>query len=207
MNDEQQQDSYLPIPYAFLIETTLDALWLTWETTPWDTPSLATYKAGHQETVDEIKELFRNNSVGFQGYPIEDIFRPSPLDIYCVLCRLKAAGRIRDFMVAGPIPDAPSAPNEDIEPDDDDDGGSGGDDNGTGSSSESQDPVPSITEPKSVNDQVAESIPVGTKIRLPFILEDTGETVYVETDAQAALDEVEAEAALYESILKRMGPL
>ena len=173
--------NYPTLPYSIRLQTQTDTVWMIWDDTAWDTPSPVTYSSDSDQVAEAVKDFFTTHSIGFQGYPIEDINRPAPMDIHAVLTANKS-DLIQDFAVIGFIPEAPTAPDQDIEPEED--------------FEEDADEPP--VKP------VLESIPQNMKIRLPFILEDTGETVFIETDAQEALDESNSEVALYESILKRM---
>ena len=156
---------------------------MIWQDTAWDTPAPVTYNTDYEPAASVVKE-YLTTATGFQGYPIEDVDRPAPMDIHAAL--VGAPDRlILGFDLIGLIPDPPSSPDEDIEPDDEED-------------EEDTSDYPTA-EPV-----VLESIPPGAKVMLPFILEDTGETVLIETDAQEALGEAEAEVALFESIVKRM---
>lgn len=174
--------SYPKLPYSIRIKTLVAIIWMIWEDTAWDTPSPVTYESDFEPAIDELKDFFKQNPVGFQGYLIDDVDLASPIDIADILGKHKG-GVVRDFEVIGWIPEEPvSPPDEDVVDDDD------FDENGD------EPPVAPILE----------FIPQNTKIRLPFILEDTGETVFIETDAQEALDESKREVAILESILSRM---
>ena len=94
---------------------------MIWENTAWDTPAAVSYECDFQPAIDLVREFFETHAIGFQGYPIENIDRPSPMDIYDVLCKHKGGGVVQDFRLMGLIPDEPpSSPEKDIEPDDTD---------------------------------------------------------------------------------------
>lgn len=172
-----ENSTYPALPYSIRLQTKTAIVWMIWQDTPWDTPAPVTYSSDFEPAVATIKE-YLTVATGFQGYPIEDIDRPAPMDIHAALVSPRRDPFITGFDLIGAIPDPPSAPDEDIEPAADD---------------------------EEVHDEpVLESIPPGAKVKLPFILEDTGETVHVETDAREALNESATETALFESIIKRM---
>lgn len=164
------------------VQTRTAIVWMIWQDTAWDTPAPVTYNTDYEPAVATLKE-YLTVATGFQGYPIENIDRPAPMDIHAAL--VGAADRlILGFDLIGLIPDPPSSPDEDIEPDDEED--------------------EEVTNEDPPVEPILESVPPGAKVKLPFILEDTGETVLIETDAQEAITETEQEAALFESIIKRM---
>lgn len=164
------------------VQTRTAIVWMIWQDTAWDTPAPVTYNTDYEPAVSVVKE-YLTTATGFQGYPIEDIDRPAPMDIHAAL--VGAADRlVLGFDLIGLIPDPPSSPDEDIEPDDEED--------------------EEVTNEDPPVEPILESVPPGAKVKLPFILEDTGETVLIETDAQEAITETEEESALFESIIKRM---
>jgi len=170
------------------VQTRTAIVWMIWQDTAWDTPSPVTYNTDYEPAVADIKDYF-TTATGFQGYPIEDIDRPSPMDIHAAL--VGAPDRlILGFDLIGLIPDPPSSPDEDIEPDEDED--------------EFDHIVDSNKMVSESVEPVLESVPPGARVKLPFILEDTGETVLIETDAQDAIEQAASETALYESVIKRM---
>lgn len=163
---------------------------MIWQDTAWDTPAPVTYNTDYEPAASVVKE-YLTTATGFQGYPIEDVDRPAPMDIHAAL--VGAPDRlILGFDLIGLIPDPPSSPDEDIEPDEDEE------------EVEFDHIVDSNKMVVESEKPILESVPPGTKVKLPFILEDTGETVLIETDAQEVLGEAEAEVALFESIVKRM---
>lgn len=172
------------------VQTRTAIVWMIWQDTAWDTPAPVTYNTDYEPAIATLKE-YLTVATGFQGYPIEDVDRPAPMDIHAAL--VGAADRlILGFDLIGLIPDPPSSPDEDIEPDEDEE-----DDE----SDHIVDVNEMVSEPV---EPVLESVPQGARVKLPFILEDTGETVLIETDAQEAIAETAEEAALFESIVKRM---
>lgn len=171
-------NNYPIVPYAIRLQTQLAVIWMIWEYTAWDTPAQVSYECDLPPAVDLAREFFKTHNIGFQGYPVENIDRPSPMDMYDILCK-HTGGFIQDFDVMGLIPDdPPSSPEKDIEPDDEE-----------YDDEETKDVKP-----------VLES----SKIRVPYLLEETGEVVYIETDAHELEKEIEQESSLYESILNRM---
>lgn len=91
---------------------------MIWDDTAWDTPSPVTFSSDSDQAAEAVKDFFTTHSIGFQGYPIEDINRPAPMDIHAVLTTNKN-DFIQEFAVIGFIPEAPTAPDQDIEPDED----------------------------------------------------------------------------------------
>lgn len=178
---------YPSLPYSIRVQTRTAIVWMIWQDTAWDTPAPVTYNTDYEPAIADVKDYF-TTATGFQGYPIEDVDRPAPMDIHAAL--VGAPDRlILGFDLIGLIPDPPSSPDEDIEQDEEDE----------------SDHIVDVNEMVSASEEsVLESIPPGAKVKLPFILEDTGETVLIETDAQEAIAETEEESALFESIIKRM---
>lgn len=91
---------------------------MTWDDTAWDTPSPVTFSSDSDQAAEAIKDFFTTHSIGFQGYPIEDINRPAPMDVHAALTANKS-DLIQDFAVIGFIPEAPTAPDQDIESEED----------------------------------------------------------------------------------------
>ena len=82
--------------------------WINWEVTHWDEPAKITY-AKHDnspfpwDATKALPQFFKENSIGFRGYAINNLDRPSPRDIYDILCKHKGKGEIVDFWLIGPI--------------------------------------------------------------------------------------------------------